>query len=83
MGETFSERLYLAYNRNHGIPVRIARYHNIFGPEGNTDGEEKARLQSAVSCYLPVEGGAVRCGEMVYKLVPSCSLTNALKQLED
>ena len=30
----FSERLYLAYNRNHGIPVRIARYHNIFGPEG-------------------------------------------------
>ena len=26
----FSERLYLAYNRNHGIPVRIARYHNIF-----------------------------------------------------
>ena len=30
----FSERLYLAYYRNHNIPVRIARYHNIFGPEG-------------------------------------------------
>jgi len=39
----FSERLYLAYNRNHGIPVRVARYHNIFGPEGTWDGgREKA-----------------------------------------
>jgi nucleoside-diphosphate-sugar epimerase len=39
----FSERLYLAYNRNHGIDVRIARYHNIFGPEGTwTGGREKS-----------------------------------------
>ena len=39
----FSERLYLAYSRNHGIPVRIARYHNIFGPEGTwKGGREKA-----------------------------------------
>jgi GDP-D-mannose 3',5'-epimerase len=39
----FSERLYLAYNRNHGIPVRVARYHNIFGPEGTWfGGREKA-----------------------------------------
>ena len=39
----FSERLYLAYNRNHNIPVCIARYHNIFGPEGTWDGgREKA-----------------------------------------
>ena len=39
----FSERLYLSYNRNHGIPVRIARYHNIFGPEGTwKGGREKA-----------------------------------------
>ena len=39
----FSERLYLAYNRNHDIPVRIARYHNIFGPEGTWEGgREKA-----------------------------------------
>ena len=39
----FSERLYLAYNRNHGIPVRIGRYHNIFGPEGTwKGGREKA-----------------------------------------
>ena len=39
----FSERLYLAYMRNYGIQVRIARFHNIFGPEGTwTGGKEKA-----------------------------------------
>ena len=39
----FSERLYFAYNRNYGIPVRVARYHNIFGPEGTWNGgKEKA-----------------------------------------
>jgi len=39
----FSERLYLAYHRNHGMECRIARYHNVFGPEGAWDGgREKA-----------------------------------------
>lgn len=39
----FSERLYLSYYRNYGMEVRIARYHNIFGPEGTWDGgKEKA-----------------------------------------
>jgi GDP-D-mannose 3', 5'-epimerase len=39
----FSERLYLAYQRNHQMSVRIARYHNIFGPQGTwTGGREKA-----------------------------------------
>ncbi|MCS6999009.1 MAG: NAD-dependent epimerase/dehydratase family protein, partial [Aquificaceae bacterium] len=39
----FSERLYLAYHRNYGMEVRIARYHNIFGPEGTwKGGREKA-----------------------------------------
>jgi len=57
----FSERLYLTYNRNHGIPVRIARYHNIFGPEGTWEGgREKA---PAAICrkvaYLPKQGGAI------------------------
>lgn len=38
----FSERLYLAYHNNYGIEVHIARYHNIFGPEGAwNDGREK------------------------------------------
>ena len=39
----FSERLYLAYARNYGIEVHIARFHNIFGPEGTwRGGREKA-----------------------------------------
>lgn len=39
----FSERLYMSYMRNHGVTVRIARFHNIFGPEGTWDGgREKA-----------------------------------------
>lgn len=39
----FSERLYLAYNRNYGMEVRIARFHNIFGPQGTwRGGKEKA-----------------------------------------
>src|SRR5580698_5114044 len=39
----FSERLYLAFQRNYGIDVRVARYHNIFGPQGTWNGgREKA-----------------------------------------
>ena len=39
----FSERLFLSYNKNFNLPVRIARYHNIFGPQGTYDGgKEKA-----------------------------------------
>ena len=39
----FSERLFLAFARNHGISVRVARFHNIFGPEGSwNNGKEKA-----------------------------------------
>ena len=57
----FSERLYLSYNRNHNMPVRIARYHNIFGPEGTwKGGREKA---PAAICrkvaYVPQSGGSI------------------------
>jgi nucleoside-diphosphate-sugar epimerase len=39
----FSERLFLAFNRNYGLDVRIARFHNIFGPQGTwIGGKEKA-----------------------------------------
>jgi nucleoside-diphosphate-sugar epimerase len=39
----FSERLYLAFMRNYGMEARVARFHNIFGPEGTwTGGREKA-----------------------------------------
>lgn len=57
----FSERLYFAYNRNYGIPVRVARYHNIFGPEGTwRGGKEKS---PAAICRkvaeLPDDGGEI------------------------
>ena len=57
----FSERLYLTYNRNHGIPVRIARYHNIFGPEGTWEGgrEKSPAAICRKVAYLPEEGGAI------------------------
>jgi nucleoside-diphosphate-sugar epimerase len=39
----FSERMFLAFNKNKNIPIAIARYHNIYGPEGTWDGgKEKA-----------------------------------------
>jgi nucleoside-diphosphate-sugar epimerase len=34
----FSERLFLSFHRNYGLNVRIARFHNIFGPMGTWDG---------------------------------------------
>ena len=57
----FSERLYLTYSRNYGMPVCVARYHNIFGPEGTWEGgREKA---PAAICrkvaYLPTDGGDI------------------------
>jgi len=57
----FSERLYLAYSRNHGIPVRIARYHNIFGPEGTWQGgrEKSPAAICRKVAYLPDEGGSI------------------------
>ncbi|HEV2426207.1 MAG TPA: NAD-dependent epimerase/dehydratase family protein [Terriglobia bacterium] len=39
----FSERLYASYQRNYGLEIHVARFHNIFGPEGAwCDGREKA-----------------------------------------
>lgn len=49
----FSERLYLAYARNHKLTVRIARFHNIYGPEGTyKGGREKA---PAAMCRKAIE----------------------------
>jgi len=57
----FSERLFFSYYRNYGIPVRVARYHNIFGPEGTwRGGKEKS---PAAICRkvaeLPEGGGSI------------------------
>jgi len=54
----FSERLYLAFHRNYGMEVRIARYHNIFGPEGSwNDGREKAPAALCRKVALAIKRG--------------------------
>jgi GDP-D-mannose 3',5'-epimerase len=56
----FSERLYLAYMRNYGIQVRIARFHNIFGPEGTWDGgREKAPAALCRKVAQTPDGGEI------------------------
>jgi GDP-D-mannose 3',5'-epimerase len=56
----FSERLYLAYMRNYGIEVRVARFHNIFGPEGTwCGGKEKAPAALCRKIAEAPEGGEV------------------------
>lgn len=56
----FSERLYAAYARNHGFEVRVARYHNIFGPEGAwNDGREKAPAAVCRKVAMADDGGEI------------------------
>jgi nucleoside-diphosphate-sugar epimerase len=56
----FSERLYFAYNRNHGMTNRVARYHNIFGPEGTWDGgKEKAPAAICRKVAMANSGDAI------------------------
>ncbi|MGD9982232.1 MAG: NAD-dependent epimerase/dehydratase family protein, partial [Hyphomonadaceae bacterium] len=57
----FSERLYLAYNRNYGMKNRVARYHNIFGPEGTwTGGKEKAPAALCRKIAEAPDGGEIQ-----------------------
>ena len=56
----FSERLYLAFSRNYGMEVRVARYHNIFGPEGSwKDGREKAPAALCRKVASAKDGGEI------------------------
>ena len=56
----FSERLYLAFGRNHGMEVRIARFHNIFGPEGTwVGGREKAPAAFCRKVAMAADGGVI------------------------
>lgn len=56
----FSERLYLTYSRIHKIPVRIARYHNIYGPEGTwKGGKEKAPAAICRKVAEAPDGGSI------------------------
>lgn len=56
----FSERLYLAYARNYGVEVHVARFHNVFGPEGSwNDGREKAPAAICRKVAEAPDGGII------------------------
>jgi len=56
----FSERLYLAFMRNYGLNVRIARFHNIFGPQGTwRGGREKAPAAICRKVAMAEDGGEI------------------------
>lgn len=56
----FSERLYLAYHRNHGMESRVARFHNIFGPQGTwMGGREKAPAALCRKIAEAPDGGEI------------------------
>lgn len=56
----FSERLYMSFARNYGIRVRIARFHNIFGPLGSwNNGKEKAPAALCRKVAMCTDGGTI------------------------
>lgn len=56
----FSERLYMAYERNYGMTCRIGRYHNIFGPLGSwNDGREKSPAALCRKIASVPDGGEI------------------------
>ena len=56
----FSERIYLSYYRNHGLQVRIARFHNIFGPYGAwNNGKEKSPAAICRKVAVAKDGGEI------------------------
>jgi nucleoside-diphosphate-sugar epimerase len=57
----FSERMYLAFARNYGLEVRIARFHNIFGPYGTwKGGKEKAPAAMCRKVAETLDGGEIQ-----------------------
>ena len=83
----FSERLFLSFQRNHGIPVRVGRFHNIFGPEGTWEGGKekspaalcrKVAMSTDGSIEIWGDGNQTRsflyideCIEAVYRMMQS------------
>ena len=56
----FSERLYMAFHRNHGLECRIARFHNIYGVEGTWQGgREKAPAALCRKVATTPDGGTI------------------------
>ena len=62
----FSERMFLAFNRNYSLDVRVARFHNIFGPQGTWDGgQEKAPAAMLRKAVEAKDGDSIRSGKRI------------------
>ena len=84
----FSERLYISFYKNYGLDIRIARFHNIFGPEGTWEGgKEKAPsalcrkvAQAQDGDYIEVWGDGKQTRSFLYIdecLEATCRLMNS------
>ena len=81
LGEAF-QRAALSWlmRGNYGMEVRIARYHNIFGPEGSwNDGKEKAPAAICRKVALAADGERSRSGVTESRHAPSCTSMNVWK----
>ena len=78
----FSERLFLAYGKCYGMNVRVARYHNIFGPLGTWDGgREKAPAALCRKIAMADDNSSIEIWEMDYKQGLFFMLMNVLREL--
>jgi nucleoside-diphosphate-sugar epimerase len=83
----FSERLYMAYMRNCGVQVRVARFHNIFGPEGTwRGGREKAPAALCRKVAEAPDGGEIEIwgdGKQTRSFLYIAECTEAVRRLVD
>ena len=81
----FSERLYLSYHRNYNIPICIARYHNIYGPESTWEGgREKAPAAICRKVANACDEDSIEVwGDGLNRPDHSSTLTNVSKPPED
>jgi GDP-D-mannose 3',5'-epimerase len=83
----FSERLYFAFSRNYGLDVRVARFHNIFGPEGTWQGgREKAPAALCRKVAEQPDGGEIEIwgdGEQTRSFLYIDECVQAVRRLMD
>jgi GDP-D-mannose 3',5'-epimerase len=81
----FSERLYFAFARNHGLDVRVARFHNIFGPQGTWQGgREKAPAALCRKVAEQRDGGEIEVwgdGEQTRSFLYVVECVDAVRRL--
>ena len=83
----FSERLFLAYHRNYKLNVRIARFHNIFGPLGSwNNGKEKSPAAICRKIAQAQDGGEIEIwgdGEQTRSFLYIDECLEAVRRLMD